>query len=88
MLRVAVINASEMGVKILAPVHDALLVESKLEDIDETVALTQEAMADASATILDGFRLRTDVEIVRFPNRYTDERGAEMWSYIMDQLPN
>ena len=77
-----------MGVKILAPIHDALLVESKLEDIDETVALTQKAMADASATILDGFRLRTDVEIVRYPDRYTDERGAEMWSYIMDQLPN
>ena len=88
MLRIAVILASEMGVKILAPIHDALLVESKLEDIDETVALTQKAMADASATILDGFRLRTDVEIVRYPDRYTDERGAEMWSYIMDQLPN
>ena len=87
MLRIAVINASEMGVRLLAPIHDALLIESTVEGIDYAVKRTQEAMADASMTVLDGFRLSTDVEIVRWPDRYTDERGSEMWSKIMKLLP-
>jgi DNA polymerase I-like protein with 3'-5' exonuclease and polymerase domains len=87
MLRIAVINASEMGVRLLAPIHDALLIESTVEGIDYAVKRTQEAMADASVTVLDGFRLSTDVEIVRWPDRYTDERGSEMWSKIMKLLP-
>jgi len=72
---------------LLAPIHDALLIESTVEGIDYAVKRTQEAMADASVTVLDGFRLSTDVEIVRWPDRYTDERGSEMWSKIMKLLP-
>ena len=34
-------------------------------------------MADASAVILDAFRLRSDAKIVRWPDRYMDARGRE-----------
>nr|BAR33881.1 DNA polymerase I [uncultured Mediterranean phage uvMED] len=87
MLRVAVINAHEMGVELLAPIHDALLVQSTIWDIDQTVEKTRQAMSDASATVLDGFRLNTDVEIIKWPDRYSDERGAELWSKITNLLP-
>ena len=30
--------------------------------------------------------LRSDVEIVRYPNRFQDERGVEFWSWIMAVL--
>ncbi len=39
----------------------------------------QYTMADASSVFLNGFRLRTEARIVRYPHRYMDERGQEMW---------
>ncbi len=32
-------------------------------------------MAEASRVVLAGFELRTDAEIVRYPERYSDPRG-------------
>lgn len=37
--------------------------------------------------ILDGFRLRSDAKIVRWPGRYMDERGREFWGRVMALLP-
>ena len=44
--------ATEAGVEVCAPVHDALLVESSVQDIDETVANTQAAMSESCKLIL------------------------------------
>ena len=44
-------------------------------------------MADASAAVLDGFQIRSDVKVTSFPNRYEDERGADMWVWVMGLLP-
>ena len=46
----------------------------------------QEAMRDASRVVLNGFELGTDAEIVRYPDRYRDERGAVMWDRVMDLI--
>ena len=46
-------------------------------------------MAEASFIVLGGFALRSDVDIVRYPERYRDERGTQMWgtvSRILDDL--
>ena len=44
----------------------------------------QAAMASASRTILGGFELATDVDIIRWPGRFMDEdRGRAMWDKIM-----
>ena len=40
-------------------------------------------MAKASRIVLDGFELRTDVKVVRYPDRYQDRRGAVMWDRVM-----
>ena len=40
-------------------------------------------MAKASRVVLDGFELRTDVNVVRYPDRYQDPRGAVMWQRVM-----
>ena len=42
----------------------------------------REAMAEASRMVLGGFELRTDVKVVRWPERYMDERGAVMWEKV------
>ena len=86
MLRIACCLAVEWGIKVCAPIHDALLIEVPLENLDKAISLTQKAMSDASAAVLNGFRLRTDVKVVKHPDRYMDERGEEMWNTIMGIL--
>ena len=86
MLRLACCLAVESGIRVCAPVHDAILVEAPLNELDECIAKTQELMAQASEIVLDGFRLRSDVDITRYPDRYMDERGEKMWNTIWDCL--
>src|SRR3954471_2553738 len=63
MLRLACSLATERGIEVVAPIHDAVLVEGPADLMDEIVVQTQEAMAEASAVVLDGFRLRSDAKI-------------------------
>ena len=82
MLRLACCIATERGIQVCAPVHDALLIEAPLQEIDDAVTVTQAAMVRASSEVLDGFPLRSDAQIVRYPERYMDERGRVMWETI------
>lgn len=86
MLRLASSLATERGVSVVAPVHDALMVEGPADSIEEVVAETQRAMAEASEAVLGGFRLRTEAEIVRWPDRYMDKRGRAFWDRVMSLL--
>ena len=86
MLRLACCLATERGIAVCAPVHDALLVEGPAEIIETVVAATQAAMAEAARITLNGFELRSDAKIIRWPERYMDERGAKMWNTIMGIL--
>jgi hypothetical protein len=86
MLRLACCLATERGISVCAPVHDALLVEGSSDRIEEIAHATQEAMREASEIVLDGFSLRTEVKIVRHPDRYLDERGRQMWDTVSGLL--
>ena len=52
----------------------------------DQVQAMRDAMAEASCVILDGFKLRTDAELIRFPQRHRDDRGVAMWETVMDLL--
>jgi hypothetical protein len=82
MLRLACCLAVERGIRVCAPVHDALLIEAPLEILDNTIANTQAAMAEASEVVLKGFRLNTDADVYRYPDRYMDKRGVMMWETV------
>jgi DNA polymerase I len=82
MLRLACCLVVEAEIRLCAPIHDAILIEAPLKDLDECVVRAQELMAEASKIILDGFKLRSDAEVIRFPNRYMDERGEIMWNTV------
>ena len=86
MLRLACCFAVERGIQVCAPVHDALLIEAPLCDLDDAIAATQAAMSDASAAVLGGFRLRSDAKVVRYPDRYMDDRGTVMWNTVQRLL--
>lgn len=83
MLRLACCLITEAGIQVCAPVHDALLIEASLDELDATIMATQELMARASEVVLDGFRLRSDAKIVRYPDRYMDDRGKQMWDKVL-----
>ena len=84
MLRLACCFATERGIRVCAPVHDALLIEAPLDDLGSAVATTHVAMDDASRLVLAGFPLRADAALVRSPDRYTDPRGQRMWDTVWD----
>ncbi len=86
MLRLACCLMTETGLKVCAPVHDAVLIEAAEEDIDQAVADAQSVMRQASEIILSGFPLNTDAKVVRYPHRYSDERGERVWKLVTEIL--
>lgn len=83
MLRLAACLLVERGIGLCAPVHDAVLVEGPAREIEEVVAQTRAAMAEASRAVLAGFEIGTDAKIVRWPDRYVDEAGAAFWDTVL-----
>jgi len=84
-LRLACILAVEADVRICMPVHDALLVHSPTDQIEQTVATAKAAMTRASKLVLGGFEIRVGGgdDIIRYPDRYMDEsRGRVMWDTV------
>jgi DNA polymerase I len=91
-LRVACIWATRHGLELCGPVHDAIVIEAPVERIDADVALLQEIMRRASRAVLAPpggaafIELRTDAKIVRYPDRYTDPRGDDIWRRVLKLL--
>jgi hypothetical protein len=86
-LRLAIIYCVAARIEVCAPVHDALLIEANSDDIEDAVTRTIEVMKRASTDVLgNGFELRCEAEIVRYPDRYSDKGGAFMWSKVSDLL--
>ena len=82
MMRIACCQATERGVEVCCPVHDAILICAPIERIDDDVAAMRAAMDEASCAVLSGFEIRTDVNVVRHPNHYMDPRGVVMWNRV------
>jgi DNA polymerase I len=86
MLRLACIFATEAGVQVVAPVHDAVLVEASVNDIDAAVLTMRAAMARASREVLDGFEVGVEEKRITWPHCYFDPRGVVMWRRVRDIL--
>jgi DNA polymerase I-like protein with 3'-5' exonuclease and polymerase domains len=86
MKRLSACLATERGVAVCAPVHDAFLVEASSGDIDAEVGRMREAMREASELVLPGFPLKSDAKVVRHPDRYCDPRGERVWAAVMATL--
>jgi DNA polymerase I-like protein with 3'-5' exonuclease and polymerase domains len=82
MLRLACCLATENGVMVCAPHHDALLIEAPLEELADAIKSTEAAMAEASEIVLDGFPLRTSVTTIRYPDQYPHSRSDALWFEI------
>jgi hypothetical protein len=83
MLRLACCLATERGIEVCAPVHDAALICAPIERLEADIAGMRAAMAEASRMVLSGFELRTDALRILHPDRFGDPRGTLMWERVM-----
>jgi len=82
MLRIACIFLTEAGIRVCAPVHDALLIELPILELESGLAKAQGLMRLASSAVLGDFELGSEAKVVCPPDRYMDERGQVMWDTV------
>jgi hypothetical protein len=78
MMRLAASMGTEQGIEVCAPIHDAFLICAPLDRLDADIAAMRTVMGEASRIVLSGFEVGTEVSVTRFPDRYSDVRGAVM----------
>ena len=88
MMRLAASMATEAGLRICVPVHDAFLLETETATAERDITRLRNVMEEASETVMGvaGFRCRVDADVIQHPARYADPRGAVMWGRVMALL--
>jgi hypothetical protein len=86
MMRLAAIAATEAGIEVCAPVHDAFLFSAPTDKIEDDVAAMRETMSKAGRVVTGGLDVRTTAKIARWPDGYRDKRGKGMWDKVMTLL--
>jgi DNA polymerase-1 len=81
-LHAACIMAERRGIPIVAPVHDAIMVEAPAGEAEEVSAALNRVMRDASAVVLRGYELPTDDQVVQPGGHFHDDRGIAMWNTV------
>jgi len=81
--------AERRRIPIIAPIHDAVLAEAPLDRLEETSIALDRVMRDASALVLKGYELPTEMGGTKEGGRpivpgerYYDERGETMWNTV------
>lgn len=82
MMRIAAIGAMRAGVEVCAPVHDAFLIAAPASRLVEDVETMRDIMTKAGQVVC-GIPIRTEAKLIRYPNRYMEDRGIEMWNRVM-----
>jgi DNA polymerase I-like protein with 3'-5' exonuclease and polymerase domains len=75
-----------LGLSVIGLVHDAVLLEADLAQIERTEALAVECLERASRRFLYGLTLRVDVKAIVPGERFADPRGARTWSFVEQNL--
>jgi hypothetical protein len=70
------------GIELVAPVHDALMAEGPAGCADDISHALDETMRDASRAVLQGYELKTDVQVIHATGRYHEKRAVDMWDRI------
>jgi hypothetical protein len=86
LLRLAINLVTERGAKVVASVHDSVMLEASADEIDETATAMQTAMAEATEIILGGLPLRSDAQIIKSPARFVDEKGEPFWRRVVTMI--
>jgi hypothetical protein len=100
-LHVTMVLAERRGIPIVAPVHDALMVEGDPVDIRDVSQALDRCMRDASAIVLRGYEIPTDEGEAIGPHLggprkgpilpgecYYDKEGMAMWNKLNELIDN
>jgi DNA polymerase-1 len=86
MLRLACIYAADEGLPIVAPVHDAVLIEAPTSEMPEVSARMEFLMRQASRDVLRGFEVDVEHSLTGDGERYVDEDGRNFFELIMKEV--
>lgn len=86
-LRVAICLCLENRIRVIAPVHDAIVIEGPASTIEKDSETAMWLMMAASNHVID-FPLRADAKIIRYPDHFTDPRGDLMWKSVWEVIRN
>jgi DNA polymerase I len=92
MMRIAAIAATETGIRVCCPVHDAFWIMAPTPEIDDTIATMKSIMIRASEAVTGGLSIGVTVEaLVHAPHclgdvRRPSDRGQAMWSEVRDLI--
>jgi hypothetical protein len=89
MLRIALIAATEAGLEVAGPLHDAILLQARLEDLDDAIATMKEIMRKAGRAVTGGLPVEAHAEhVVRWPDRYPSRSkdGRDTWGTVLNVL--
>jgi hypothetical protein len=84
-LRLAIIGLVANGVRVCAPVHDAVLTEVPIADLAEHLELVPRIMREAAKTVL-GHEIPVDSNVIRPGDHYRDARGEKMFEQVVELL--
>jgi hypothetical protein len=86
LFRYACLLMRKLGIRIIAVVHDAVLIEAPIDRIEEEVARATLCLQRASRRFLRGLTLEVDAKIVREGERLGDKRGTDIWNFFEGAL--
>jgi hypothetical protein len=90
MMRLAAIAATEAGIAVCCPVHDAFWVMAPASEIEDVIATMKRIMIRASELVTGGLSIGVTVEaLVRAPHclgdvRKTNDKGQAMWAEVKE----
>jgi hypothetical protein len=95
-LRVSCINLYRAAIRVAAPLHDAVFVRCKRDEIEKVEAETKQIMIDSAEEVLQcGVPIRVDCQTVAYPEFYPVDlegkngkkpaSGAKLWLLIQDK---
>jgi DNA polymerase I len=86
MLRLACIYAADEGLPIIAPVHDAIMIEAPTSEMPEVSARMEFLMRKASRDVLRDFEVDVEHSLTGDGERYEDEDGQAFFERIMKEV--
>jgi DNA polymerase I len=89
-LRLACCLATEEGLEVVAPLHDAMLIHVRTDHVENAIFHAQSCWIRASAALLNGFELRCETDgskvVFEYPLRYRDGRQDKFFDTALDFL--
>lgn len=85
MMRLAAIAATEAGIEVCAPIHDAFLIAAPLDRLEADIDRMRAIMRRAGEAVA-GIPVNVEVEETRWPSRMTEVKGGPMFNKIRGLL--